>query len=160
MRLWVSQMSKFGKDIAAIFLDGDRFAIEKGTSTIVAECVDGAEQSKHLWLQTLKMPAFTAEGQLAGMIGMTRNISRYKEVEEPLTLATNVFKNSVEGVVVTDKRGNITDVNGAFYEITGYSREELIGQKPSLFNSDRHDKAFFDVIWNSLLETGKWHCEI
>lgn len=150
----------FGKDIADIFLDGDRLAIETGTPIIVAECLDGGEQVKHLWLETLKMPAFTAEGQLAGVIGMTRNISKHKEVEEQLTLATNVFKNSVEGVVVTDRHGNITDVNGAFYEITGYSREELLGQNPRLFNSDRHDKAFFDAMWNALLETGKWNGEI
>ncbi|MGL5668823.1 MAG: diguanylate cyclase, partial [Shewanella sp.] len=150
----------FGKDIAEIFLNGDRLAIETGAPIIVAECLDGEKQNKHLWLETLKIPALTPEGSLAGVIGMTRNISKHKEVEEQLTLATNVFKHSLEGVVVTDRHGNITDVNGAFYEITGYSREELLGQNPRLFNSGRHEKAFFDTMWTHLLETGKWNGEI
>lgn len=150
----------FGKDIAEIFLNGDRLAIETGAPIIVAECLDGEKQNKHLWLETLKIPALTPEGALAGVIGMTRNISKHKEVEEQLTLATNVFKHSLEGVVVTDRHGNITDVNGAFYEITGYSREELLGQNPRLFNSGRHEKAFFDTMWTHLLETGKWNGEI
>lgn len=150
----------FGKDIAEIFLHGDKQAIDAGAPIIVAECLDGQSQNKHLWLETLKVPALTPEGTLAGVIGMTRNISKHKEVEEQLTLATNVFKHSLEGVVVTDRHGNITDVNGAFYEITGYSREELLGQNPRLFNSGRHEKVFFETMWNNLLETGKWNGEI
>ncbi|MEL4296213.1 EAL domain-containing protein [Shewanella xiamenensis] len=150
----------FGKAIADIFLNGDKLAIDTGAPIIVAECLDGENQNKHLWLETLKIPALTPEGELAGVIGMTRNISKHKEVEEQLTLATNVFKHSLEGVVVTDRHGNITDVNGAFYEITGYSREELLGQNPRLFNSGRHDKAFFETMWNHLLDAGKWNGEI
>lgn len=150
----------FGKAIADIFLNGDRLAIEAGAPIIVAECLDGENKNNHLWLETLKIPALTPDGELAGVIGMTRNISKHKEVEEQLTLATNVFKHSLEGVVVTDRHGNITDVNGAFYEITGYSREELLGQNPRLFNSGRHEKAFFETMWNSLLGVGKWNGEI
>lgn len=150
----------FGKAIADIFLNGDKLAIEAGAPIIVAECLDGENKNNHLWLETLKIPALTPDGELAGVIGMTRNISKHKEVEEQLTLATNVFKHSLEGVVVTDRHGNITDVNGAFYEITGYSREELLGQNPRLFNSGRHEKAFFETMWNSLLGGGKWNGEI
>lgn len=149
----------FGHTIAQMFLNGDRLAIEAGAPIIVAECV-GGEQHNHLWLETLKLPALTPEGELAGVIGMTRNISKYKAVEEQLTLATNVFKHSLEGVVVTDRQGNITDVNGAFNEITGYSREELLGQHAGLFNSGRYDKAFFDNIWQNLRGGGKWNGEI
>ncbi|WP_376711945.1 EAL domain-containing protein [Shewanella profunda] len=150
----------FGEDIADIFLEGDKLAIDSGAPIIVDECSECAETETHSWLETLKIPVLKAEGQLAGVIGMTRNISKHKAVEEQLTLATNVFKNSVEGVVVTDKHGNITDVNGAFYEITGYTREELLGQNPRIFSSGRHDKYFFDKLWDDLLASGKWNGEI
>ncbi|MBW3525861.1 EAL domain-containing protein [Shewanella sp. NKUCC05_KAH] len=155
-----SDVELFGADIAEIFLEGDRLAIESGTPIIVAECLDGSEAKNHLWLETLKLPTLNAQGELVGVIGMTRNISKHKAVEEQLTLATNVFKNSVEGVVVTDRHGNITDVNGAFFEITGYVREELLGQNPRIFSSGRHDKDFFDKLWNTLFTQGKWNGEI
>ncbi|EGT3624824.1 EAL domain-containing protein [Morganella morganii] len=155
-----SDVELFGEDIADIFLEGDRLAIESGMPIIVAECLDGNEAKNHLWLETLKLPTLNTQGEFVGVIGMTRNISKHKAVEEQLTLATNVFKNSVEGVVVTDRHGNITDVNGAFFEITGYVREELLGQNPRIFSSGRHDKAFFDKLWNALLANGKWNGEI
>lgn len=155
-----SDAELFGEDIADIFLEGDRLAIESGMPIIVAECLDGGETKNHLWLETLKLPTLNPHGEFVGVIGMTRNISKHKAVEEQLTLATNVFKNSVEGVVVTDRHGNITDVNGAFFEITGYVRDELIGQNPRIFSSGRHDKAFFDKLWNALLANGKWNGEI
>ncbi|MCS6178905.1 EAL domain-containing protein [Shewanella baltica] len=155
-----SDVELFGADIANIFLEGDRLAIESGMPIIVAECLDGNEAKNHLWLETLKLPTLNPQGEFVGVIGMTRNISKHKAVEEQLTLATNVFKNSVEGVVVTDRHGNITDVNGAFFEITGYVREELLGQNPRIFSSGRHDKAFFDKLWNALLANGKWNGEI
>lgn len=155
-----SDVELFGEDIADIFLEGDRLAIESGMPIIVAECLDGGETKNHLWLETLKLPTLNPHGEFVGVIGMTRNISKHKAVEEQLTLATNVFKNSVEGVVVTDRHGNITDVNGAFFEITGYVRDELIGQNPRIFSSGRHDKAFFDKLWNALLANGKWNGEI
>ena len=150
----------FGADAADIYLEGDRFAIESGTPIIVAECLEGAEPKQHLWLETLKLPTFNATGDFAGVIGMTRNISKHKAVEDQLTLATNVFKHSFEGVVVTDRHGNITDVNGAYFEITGYTREELLGQNPRILSSGRHDKTFFDTLWNTLLINGKWNGEI
>ncbi|MCT7944525.1 putative bifunctional diguanylate cyclase/phosphodiesterase [Shewanella septentrionalis] len=155
-----SDAELFGEDIADIFLEGDRLAIESGMPIIVAECLDGGETKNHLWLETLKLPTLNPHGEFVGVIGMTRNISKHKAVEEQLTLATNVFKNSVEGVVVTDRHGNITDVNGAFFEITGYVREELLGQNPRIFSSGRHDKTFFDKLWNALLANGKWNGEI
>ncbi|MCL1086561.1 putative bifunctional diguanylate cyclase/phosphodiesterase [Shewanella glacialipiscicola] len=155
-----SDVELFGADTADSYLEGDRFAIESGTPIIVAECLAGAESKPHLWLETLKLPAFNAAGEFAGVIGMTRNISKYKAVEDKLTLATNVFKHSFEGVVVTDRHGNITDVNGAFFEITGYTREELLGQNPRIFSSGRHDKAFFDTLWSTLLADGKWNGEV
>lgn len=150
----------FGDEIAQIFLNGDQLAIQSGTPIVVAECLDNGETQGHCWLETLKLPAYGQKGELLGVIGMTRNISKHKAVEEQLTLATNAFKNSDEGVVITDKHGIIRDVNGAFFEITGFSREELIGENPRIFKSGRHDNVFYESFWQVLLSTGKWHGEV
>jgi len=65
-----------------------------------------------------------------------------------------------EGMLVSDLRGTILDVNEPFTRITGYSREELIGNNPRMMKSDRHDMAFYGQMWGTLLRDGVWSGEI
>ena len=83
-----------------------------------------------------------------------------REAEANLRLAAKVFEGSVEGILITDPDGRILRVNRAFLKITGYSKEEVIGQRPRMLQSGRHDEAFFRHLWSSLMETGSWQGEI
>lgn len=49
-----------------------------------------------------------------------------------------------------DPQGNIVAVNDAFLAVSGYRREEVMGQTHRLFNSGFHDKAFYENLWNTL----------
>ena len=75
-------------------------------------------------------------------------------------LTMRVFENAAEGVVITDPRGVILQVNRAFSEITGYPRDEVLGHTPALLKSGRHDRAFYERMWATLVETGHWQGEI
>ena len=75
-------------------------------------------------------------------------------------LADKIFEHASEGVMITDPASNIINVNKAFTQVTGYSREEVIGQSPSLLNSGRQDAGFYRVMWQSLTEAGHWQGEI
>ncbi|MDK9718132.1 MAG: EAL domain-containing protein [Trichlorobacter sp.] len=79
---------------------------------------------------------------------------------QQLELAATVFDNSSEGISVTDTQGRIISVNRAFCEITGYQPDELLGQNPRLLKSGRHDRSFYQTMWRSLLEIGRWQGEI
>ena len=83
-----------------------------------------------------------------------------REAEADLRLAAKVFEGSVEGILITDKSGRILRVNQAFMDITGYGEDEVIGQRPRMLQSGRHDEAFFRHLWVSLIETGSWQGEI
>lgn len=83
-----------------------------------------------------------------------------KEREEKLSLWAKVFEKSNEGILVTTKNGTIIDVNPAFTQITGYSKEEVVGKKPGMLKSDRHDKNFYKNMWHSLFTKGEWEAEI
>lgn len=85
---------------------------------------------------------------------------RLQDSDERLRLSATVFEHSVEGIVITDPEGNIVDVNRAFSDILGYSRDEVVGQTPRLWRSGRHDKEFFRGMWTSLIETGQWRGEL
>jgi len=88
-----------------------------------------------------------------------RDITARKQAEQSLQLAATVFE-SQEGMFVTDARQVIQQVNRAFTQITGYSREEAVGQSTDLLDSGRHDAAFFSAMKQGLRETGSWQGEI
>jgi len=71
-----------------------------------------------------------------------------------------MFEEALEAVMVTDSTGRITTVNRAFYEITGYSAEEAIGQTPRLLKSGVHTPHFYEQLWQLLNEKNRWVGEI
>ncbi|MEW6292509.1 MAG: diguanylate cyclase [Pseudomonadota bacterium] len=81
-------------------------------------------------------------------------------MEARLRLASSIMESTSEGILVTDERGSIIAVNPAFSHITGYSAGEAIGRRPSLLKSDHHPPSFYEELWNSLLNEGRWKGEI
>ncbi|GAI96729.1 unnamed protein product, partial [marine sediment metagenome] len=71
-------------------------------------------------------------GKAVGFIGTTRDITERKRVEEALRESEEklrvMFESTSEGIVVTDLKGKILDVNDAILRMSGLSREELVGQ--------------------------------
>lgn len=63
-------------------------------------------------------------------------------------------------VSVTDVDGRILRVNPLFCEISGYSREELLGKNHSMLNSGFHDKPFWEAFWAQLNTGNPWQGEI
>jgi len=88
------------------------------------------------------------------------DLSEQKAAEVKLRLAANVFTHAREGIIITDAQGMIIDVNDAFVLTTGFSREELIGNNPNIFKSDRHPESYYEQMWELLLSQGYWSSEV
>lgn len=74
--------------------------------------------------------------------------------------AAMVFSHTSEGIMITDAAATILDVNNAFTLITGFSREEVLGKKPSILRSGRQDATFYASMWQELRLHGHWRGEI
>jgi diguanylate cyclase (GGDEF)-like protein/PAS domain S-box-containing protein len=101
--------------------------------------------------------------KLAGqsvLFNSSRDITERKHAEESLQLASLVYQNSSEAMMVTDANGIIITINPAFTRLTGYSEQEAIGQNTSILNTGHHDREFFQTMWRDLSATGHWQGEI
>jgi PAS domain S-box-containing protein len=81
------------------------------------------------------------------------------DYQQPVTSQTFLDQTS-EAVVIADADGQIQSVNRSFCEITGYTAQEVIGHNPSILQSGIHTAHFYEALWRSLSEKGRWKGEI
>ena len=110
----------------------------------------------HLQLSLLK----DDNGQPNGLIGFLSDVTERRNADEQLRLHARIFEQSDEAILITDAQEKIVSVNPAFTRITGYSAAEVTGETPRKLRSGRHDAAFFQSMWQRLLDTGYWQGEV
>lgn len=93
--------------------------------------------------------AMSVAGQIAGSLARAR-------LSAERTRLQTAIEQSVDSVLITDTEGRIVYVNPAFEEISGYSREEVLGQNPRLLKSGRHDEVFYDDLWRTISSGEVW----
>ena len=86
--------------------------------------------------------------------------SQLQASTQSLRLLSRAIENSPAVVMITDVAGRIEYVNPRFTELTGYSSDEAIGQKPRILRSSQHSREFFEDLWTTILAGRKWRGEI
>lgn len=86
-------------------------------------------------------------------------MERARMIQE-IRLHADVFRATSDGVMITDPDSIIVGVNEAFTRLTGFPPEEVLGRKPNILRSGRHDKGFYQSLWNTLVKTGHWEGEV
>jgi PAS domain S-box-containing protein len=94
------------------------------------------------------------------LVQIARDVTERRQAERRLQLAASVFENTTEGILITDRNGNIQSTNPAFTAITGFTAEEALGQNPRILQSGMQSPDFYVEMWRSLKTTGHWQGEI
>lgn len=74
-----------------------------------------------------------------------------KKNEQEMRKIVKAVQDTSDCIFITDRNGVIEYVNRAGEEMTGFSREELLGKKPTVFKSAKHDNAFYKELWDTIL---------
>jgi len=113
-----------------------------------------------IWVHITMSISKRKDGKAQYIIGFVKDIRDRKEGEKKLKLASEVFDNTNEGIVITDRKLMIQAVNSAFSDISGYSNEEAIANSAFLLRSTQHDEQFYKKMWISIKKDGYWKGEM
>jgi two-component system cell cycle sensor histidine kinase/response regulator CckA len=90
----------------------------------------------------------------------TWDIDDHKASQTRLDLQVAALEAAANAVVITDPKGTILWVNRAFIELTGYDRQEVVGQNPRILKSWDHDSSFYEALWSTIRSGRVWRGEI
>jgi PAS domain S-box-containing protein len=108
------------------------------------------------WASSTKIPMRDDSGEIIGIMGISRDITEHKLVEESNARLAMAVEQAVETVVITDTDGAILYANPAFEKTSGYTRAEVLGQNPRILKSGKQDAGFYRRMWDALGRGETW----
>jgi diguanylate cyclase (GGDEF)-like protein/PAS domain S-box-containing protein len=115
---------------------------------------DGSEMLMEITSHSLDFGGRRARAVLA------HDITEREHTRATIELNAKVFEQGHEGIVICNAEGRIVTANRAACETTGYSLAELVGKKPAILRSGRHDREFYRKLWAHVEAEGHWQGEI
>ncbi|TAF67457.1 MAG: PAS domain S-box protein [Cytophagales bacterium] len=104
--------------------------------------------------------------EVISFFGVLKDITKEKQAIEEIRYKSKTlqdFRTALDSstiLAITDKKGIIVEVNNAFCIISGYSKEELLGNSHQIINSGYHDKEFFARMWRQISKGKIWKGEV
>ncbi len=126
--------------------------LQTGGRTVGVVCVWDADNPLAYRAAEQGMLEYTA-GIIARAIDRKRN-------EAMSTLRLRVMESSANAIMIADRTGNITWINPAFTQLTGYESDEVIGQNTRLLKSGKQSPLFYKQMWATLLRGETWRGEL
>jgi len=118
-----------------------------------------AKDGSLYWVATTIVPFLDEHGKAIQYCAIRADITARKLIEDNLRIAAATFETH-DAIVITDANANIIKVNKAFTTISGYQPDEVLGKNPRIMSSGKHDKAFFEILFQRVLHEGAWVGEI
>jgi diguanylate cyclase (GGDEF)-like protein/PAS domain S-box-containing protein len=88
------------------------------------------------------------------------DVTARKQLEQQIALNAQVFESAAEGILIMDAALRVIDVNPAYTTITGYTPEEVLGERPSFWRQDLQGADFVEQLARALTRHGRWQGEL
>jgi PAS domain S-box-containing protein len=103
---------------------------------------------------------FSDSGELQKIRGYIVDITDKKKAEEGYRKLSLAVDQSPASVVITNPAGEIEYVNEKFCDVTGYSKEEVLGKNPRILKSGNQGSEFYENLWVTILAGREWSGEL
>jgi PAS domain S-box-containing protein len=144
-------------DLAALLRADDEAVAREGAFRANTQSIP-LHDGSHTFL-VLKFPLPSEHGRIdVGGIGI--DITQQSQTEAERDRLAAAIEQVAESVLVTDREGLITYVNAAFERITGYDRNEVIGENPRFLKSGLQTPWFYDAMWAAITNGLPWVADI
>ena len=95
--------------------------------------------------------------QEGGLACVRTDITHTQRIEQKLRNLGRAMEQSPSSVMITDTQGLIEYVNPKFSQISGYSREEALGQSAGMLNSGEMSADVYKNLWDTVERGEEWH---
>jgi PAS domain S-box-containing protein len=102
----------------------------------------------------------TSPSRLERTIRYAVQLNTERKQAELVRLQAAALESADNAILITNHEGTITWVNSAFTALTGYAPGEVLGQNSRILESDQHDAAFYESMWQTLGSGKVWHGEM
>lgn len=144
----------FSAETAARYRELNAQVLQTGMP-IQLELSTRVQGREHRWFM-VKFP-LREEGQVCTV---SVDITEKEHSEQLLRISRRIFENTTEGIIVTDRDRRIIEVNHSFARITGYRKDELLGQPAELLHAGGEGSDFNRRFWRTLRTQGRWQGEL
>jgi len=91
---------------------------------------------------------------------MIEDITERRRAEEELRSLSRAVEQSPASIVITDRDGRIEYVNPRFEQVSGYTREEALGNNPRILKSGTTPVETYEALWRAITGGGEWRGEL
>ncbi len=103
-----------------------------------------------IWLNDIVVVVLK-DGEPEVLRGIMVDLTERKQAEEMLTKLSISVEQAADSIIITDLNGVIEYANKSFFELTGYSKEEVLGKTPRIVKSGKHNKKYYKKLWDTIL---------
>ncbi len=142
-------------ELADLFRQHDKAAIEQGRPTMNEECLVYADHSHQGLMETTKTPIYSEQGQLLGVLGVAHDITVYREQEKALRRESEknlaILHNASDGIHILDQDGYVLEASDSFYAMLGYCREEAVGLNVADWDAQYTPEELLQILRNQFV---------
>jgi len=155
-----------GSQVSEVLAQGELLFQKNGLGDLMKNGFLSKVEENYLAKDGRKIPVLCSatvmrdgKGKIQGIVYVALDITERKLFEDEIRKMSRAVEQSASTIIITDNNGNIEYANPRFFQLTGYSLEEVVGKNPRILKSGRTTSEEYECLWNTIISGSEWHGE-